>query len=129
MGGEDELDLVMPAMLSSPNHTLGELRDINTGMNVSLDRLIDELLAFDLRDLGLAFDLPFFIFQGESDIFTPAEAARTYFDSIQAPHKAFVLIKDCGHLAALSRPEQFLQELLSRVRPLALPAEAQSRVA
>jgi pimeloyl-ACP methyl ester carboxylesterase len=121
------LDVIVPAMLSSPNHTFGELRDINTGMNVSLDRLIDDLLAFDLRDLGLDFDLPFFIFQGDSDIFTPASAARSYFDSIQAPRKEFVLIKDSGHLAAMSRPEQFLHELLSRVRPLALPTEAQSR--
>jgi pimeloyl-ACP methyl ester carboxylesterase len=123
------LDLIVPAMLSSPNHTLSDLRDINTGMNVSLERLIDDLLTFDLRDLGLGFDLPFFIFQGDSDIFTPADAARVYFDSIQAPHKEFVLIKDSGHLAAMSRPEQFLQELLSRVRPLAMPTETQSRVA
>jgi pimeloyl-ACP methyl ester carboxylesterase len=123
------LDLIVPAMLSSPNHTLSELGDINTGMNASLDRLIDDLLSFDLRDLGLAFDLPFFIFQGDSDIFTPASAARAYFDSIQAPHKEFALIKDSGHLAAMSRPDQFLQELLSRVRPLALPSEAQSRLA
>jgi pimeloyl-ACP methyl ester carboxylesterase len=45
--------------------------------------------------------------------------AKEYFDEVRAPHKQFVLIRNCGHLAAFSRPEQFLDELVQHVRPLA----------
>jgi pimeloyl-ACP methyl ester carboxylesterase len=43
-----------------------------------------------------------------------------YFDELEAPHKEFVLIKQAGHLAAFAQPEQFLNELLQRVRLLAI---------
>jgi pimeloyl-ACP methyl ester carboxylesterase len=112
--------IMLPAMMSSPNHTLGEIRDIASGMKFSLDMLFHELLAFDIQRLGLSFDVPFFVFQGDSDVFAPVASAKAYFDEVQAPHKEFVLIERSGHLAAFTRPEQFLQELLLRVRPLAI---------
>ena len=43
----------------------------------------------------------------------------SYFDEIRAPHKQFILIRNSGHLAAFSRPEQFLDELVQHVRPFA----------
>jgi pimeloyl-ACP methyl ester carboxylesterase len=113
------MNVMFPAMMSSPNHTFAEIRDIERGMNFSLDTLFQELLSFDMRRLGLSFAVPFFVLQGDSDIFTPVAAAKAYFDEVQAPHKAFALIRNSGHLAAFTRPEQFLEELLLRVRPLA----------
>jgi pimeloyl-ACP methyl ester carboxylesterase len=114
------LDVIFPAMMSSPNHTFRDVRDITRGMKLSLDALFDELMSFDLRRYGQSFAMPFYVFQGDSDLFTPAAAARAYFDGIQAPHKEFALIQRSGHLAAFTRPEQFLEELLTRVRPLVL---------
>jgi pimeloyl-ACP methyl ester carboxylesterase len=119
------LDVIFPAMMSSPNHTLRDIRDIMRGMKLSLDALFHELMSFDLRRYGLrryghSFAMPVYFFQGDSDLFTPATAARAYFDEIQAPHKEFALIKNSGHLAAFTHPEQFLEELLARVRPLVL---------
>jgi len=78
------------------------------------------MVAFDARPLGLDFDLPFFIFQGDTDAVTPTASARAYFEEIRAPHKEFVLIERSGHLAAFTRPEQFLDELVKRVRPFAI---------
>jgi pimeloyl-ACP methyl ester carboxylesterase len=89
-------------------------------MNFSLDHLFDELLTFDFNKLGTRFELPFFIFQGDTDIITPTATAKAYFDEIEAPHKEFVLIKKAGHLACFARTDQFLEELIKRVRPLAL---------
>jgi pimeloyl-ACP methyl ester carboxylesterase len=113
-------DIMLPAMLTSPDHTLGDMMDIMKGMNFSTDQLFHELMTIDLRTLGMRFDVPFFIFQGDTDAVTPTAAARAYFDEIEAPHKEFVLIKRAGHLAAFARPEQFLSELLQRVHPLAI---------
>ena len=114
------MDIMLPAMLTSPDHTLGDVIDIFKGMNFSTEQLFDELMGSDLRALGTRFELPFFVFQGDTDAITPTAAARAYFDTLEVPHKEFVLIKQAGHLAAFARPEQFLNELLHRVRPLAL---------
>jgi pimeloyl-ACP methyl ester carboxylesterase len=111
-------DIIMPAMLSSPNHTIHDIIDIFKGMNFSLNLLFDELLAFDIHKLGLKFELPFFIFQGDTDSVTPTAMAKEYFDEIESPHKEFVLIKNAGHLAVFARTDQFLDELMNRVRPL-----------
>lgn len=111
-------DIMLPAMMSSPDHTLRDLSDISKGMKYSVDQLFHALMTFDLRTLGMRFDVPFFVFQGDTDALTPASSARGYFDAIEAPHKEFVLIQHCGHLAAFARPDQFLAELLKRVRPL-----------
>lgn len=111
-------DIMLPAMMSSPDHTLSDLSDIARGMKYSVNQLFHELMTFDLRELGPRFDVPFFVFQGDTDALTPTSSAREYFDSIQAPHKEFVLIEQSGHLAAFVRPQQFLAELRNRVLPL-----------
>ena len=75
-------------------------------------------MNLDIRKLGMQFDLPFFIFQGDCDILTPTVVAKEYFDKVNAPHKEFVLIKNAGHLACFARESQFLEELIKRVKPL-----------
>ena len=112
-------DIIFPALMSSPTHSLRDIRDIGRGIKLSTRQLYKDLLDFDVRVLGVDFAVPFFIFQGDSDAITPTAAAFEYFQEIRAPHKEFVLIKHCGHLAAFTRPEQFLHELVAGVRPLA----------
>ena len=112
-------DLFLPSMLSSPEHKIKDMIDIFKGMSFSLDQLFDELMIFDLKKFGLQFEVPIFIFQGDTDILTPTELAKAYYDEIEAPYKEFVLIKNAGHLACFARADQFLKELIERVRPLA----------
>ncbi len=71
------------------------------------------------RRLGSRFEVPFFLFQGETDVITLTSLATEYFDEVQAPTKGLALIPDAGHFAAFTQPERFLAELRSRVRPLA----------
>jgi pimeloyl-ACP methyl ester carboxylesterase len=113
------MDVIFPALMSSPAHTMRDMRDLSAGIAQSLEQLYDELVSFDARKLGMEFELPFFIFQGDTDAVTPTAKAKEYFDEVRAPHKRFILIRHCGHLAAFSRPEQFLEELVQHVRPLA----------
>lgn len=115
------MDLMLPSMLSSPDHKFRDLIDIFKGMSFTMDHLFDELMSYDHKVVGNRFELPFFIFQGDTDIFTPAVTAKAYFDEIEAPYKEFALIKNAGHLACFARPDQFLEELIKRVRPLAFP--------
>ena len=63
--------------------------------------------------------VPVVIVQGDEDIQTPTSLARAYFDSLQAPSKAFVIIPGGGHSAVFAMPDEFRKVLLKDVRPLA----------
>ncbi len=114
------MDLMLPSMLSSPLHRLRDLVDIFQGMRFSSEALFEELMQFDYERLGITFELPFFILQGDQDIITPFECAEDFFVKIEAPYKQLVTIKNAGHLACFARPEQFFEELESKVLPLVL---------
>jgi pimeloyl-ACP methyl ester carboxylesterase len=75
----------------------------------------------DLRSLGLDFAVPIFFFEGTADTNTPIEPAEQYFKEITAPHKEFVRFEGANHFLPFNRPDEFLKELLARVRPLADP--------
>ena len=78
-----------------------------------------ELQTYDLRrSVGTRFGVPIFVFQGDSDVNTPASLARAYFDEIEAPQKDFVLLPGVGHDTTVFAPE-LLTLLNERVRPLA----------
>ena len=79
-----------------------------------------EIFSTDLSSLGLDFKIPVLFFQGAEDARTPAPVARQYFDRIEAPHKEFVLFEGAGHFAIWSKSGRFLDELIARVRPLAV---------
>ncbi|GIP29728.1 proline iminopeptidase [Paenibacillus sp. J23TS9] len=117
-------DLIMPSMLSSPEHTLRDMTDLFKGMKFSAEGLHEEMVHFDFDKIGYRFELPVFILQGDSDFITPTATAQKYLDRMDAPHKEFVLIHQAGHLACFARPEQFLGVLQKQVLPLAMDAEA-----
>ncbi|TDF89421.1 alpha/beta fold hydrolase [Paenibacillus piri] len=112
------MDLILPCMLSSPEHRISDIIDYFRGMSFSLHHLFDALVTFDFSKVGFRFELPVFIFHGDKDIVTPTALAKSFFDGIEAPHKEFTLIRNAGHLACFARAEQFLEELLNRVLPL-----------
>ena len=62
---------------------------------------------------------PFFVIQGAEDFTTPTSLARAFVDSIRAPAKAFVPIEGGGHFAVFMKSSAFLDQLVSRVLPLA----------
>ena len=64
--------------------------------------------------------MPVIVIQGEHDCTTPTALAKSYLDSISAPLKDFVVIPGEGHFAAFIKSDEFLKDLIARVRPLAL---------
>ncbi|MEW2034246.1 alpha/beta hydrolase [Streptomyces roseifaciens] len=109
--------VVMKSLWFSPLHSLRELGDLAKGMKLSA-KLLPETAAFDDWADGTRFGLPFFIFQGDRDVLTPPEHAKRFFDAVQAPVKGFALIDDASHFASFRRPEQFLNLMLTKVRPV-----------
>jgi pimeloyl-ACP methyl ester carboxylesterase len=114
--------LLLPLILTAPEHSLRDVLHVIQGLDFAAARLFAAYIAHDARDLAPRFELPFFVFQGDADAFTPTSLACEYFAGIDAPHKQLALIREAGHFAAFTRPEQFLHELLTRVRPLVAPA-------
>jgi len=76
----------------------------------------------DLASLGFEFSMRVLFIEGDQDYVTPYEPAERYFEQIEAPHKEFVLIHGGDHFIPFDRPDQFLTELLARVRPFGDPS-------
>jgi len=95
-----------------------EVPTMMRGLQFSRRQLLQEIRAINLPALGLTFGLPMFFFHGTHDHYTPMELAERYCASIVAPHKEFVRFEGCHHFVAMNRPEDFLRELVTRVRPL-----------
>ena len=108
------------AALFAPKYSLKDSYDFFAATYYSGTELMEELMSYDARGLGRRFETPMFFFQGESDVNTPTELVNEYFSTIQAPEKELVLFKDCGHMAVFSKSDVFLDELIARVRPLAV---------
>jgi pimeloyl-ACP methyl ester carboxylesterase len=110
-------DLMLPALLFAPDYKMSDIQAVQKGMEYSAGQLFEEMKTFDFDALGYHFDIPFFVFQGEEDILTPAATAKAYLAHIHAPQKAFVPLKGAGHLAEFCNPHQFVQELVTYVLP------------
>jgi pimeloyl-ACP methyl ester carboxylesterase len=102
----------------APDFTADDIPSMQQGAAFTRKELLEELNAIDLPSLGPTFTVPMFFFVGTHDQQTPIELAEEYFATISAPSKAFVRFEGCHHFVVMNRPDLFLRELLTRVRPL-----------
>jgi pimeloyl-ACP methyl ester carboxylesterase len=106
--------------LVAPGCSVQDMNDSADGQMLSGERLVPQTKSSGPKDLGLKFSIPMFFLQGAEDFTTPPSLARDYLEAIQAPRKEFVLIRGAGHFGVFMHSDQFLGELVRRVRPLAL---------
>lgn len=107
-------------LLASPGYSIRDFLNTEEGEVLSADKLVGATPPQGPKELGCNFAVPVFIFQGAEDFTTPTALAREYFRCIKAPHKEFVAMKGGGHFAMFMRSDEFLEELVRRVRPLAM---------
>jgi pimeloyl-ACP methyl ester carboxylesterase len=86
------------------------------GFMAALQATWKETWSWEARHLSTQFKVPVFIFQGDVDYNTPTSVARTYFNEIRAPAKAFEVVPNAGHDIIL-----FHGELLKLLRKDVLP--------
>jgi pimeloyl-ACP methyl ester carboxylesterase len=108
-----------PVVVFAPDFSLHDIYSMTEGAKFAGSAMYQQTLSFDARALGTKFSMPFFIFNGDKDLVTPTDLAMRYFDSVDAPQKAFVVLEGGGHSAMLTMSDVFLNELVARVRPLA----------
>jgi pimeloyl-ACP methyl ester carboxylesterase len=124
---DEHLDIklkIPPQMM--PGFTLLDWYYCVKGARFSQRILYGPTSRADLRSLGLDFAVPIFFFEGTADRSTPIEPAEQYFNEITAPHKEFVRFEGAHHHLQFNRSDDFLKELLARVRPLADPPKDDS---
>ncbi|WP_225731875.1 MULTISPECIES: alpha/beta fold hydrolase [unclassified Nocardia] len=109
--------VVIRSLWFSPEHSLRGLRQYMKGMTFS-EQLGGQAATIDEWAEGTRFHLPMFIFQGDGDVLTPPQPARALHEDITAPVKDFALISAASHFASFRHPDQFLDLMLTRVRPI-----------
>lgn len=76
------------------------------------------MMAVDFRREPLAFDVPMIFIQGAEDHITPTSLVEAYVPTIAAPRKELVLLPHGGHNAIFAMKDDFLREMLRRLRGL-----------
>jgi pimeloyl-ACP methyl ester carboxylesterase len=109
-----------PVVLYAPGWSPWDLYEFLQAPEYANDATYDADQTYDARALGMNYAVPFFVINGALDNVTPTDLAKPYFDTIQAPRKGFAVIPGAGHSAVLTKPDVFLQELVARVRPIAI---------
>jgi pimeloyl-ACP methyl ester carboxylesterase len=117
-GADKFLPATLGLSLEAPGYSVQDLDDLLAGEIFSADQLVPQTRSATMKDLGLKFAVPMFFFQGTKDSSTPSVLARRYLELIQAPQKDFVPITG-GHFAVFMNSEEFLNQLLTHVAPLA----------
>lgn len=118
-GADQFLDSTLGLALVAPGCSVEDINNSAAGEAFSADQLVPQTKSAGPAELGLKFSVPIFFFQGAEDFTSPTALAREYLNQIQAPKKEFVPIPDAGHFAIFMHADQFLKELVTRVRPLA----------
>ena len=111
-------DMLSAAFLS-PGYSLKDGFAFFRGIQSSVAKLVEPMMAYDARQLGTTFEAPLFFFQGALDMHTPSQPVQEYLTTLQSPHKELLLWENEGHLTFLTNPEMVRKELVARVRPLA----------
>jgi proline iminopeptidase len=105
----------------SPDYSLEDVAAVDKGAELSLPRLLPDLLNFDYTDVT-SFDCPIFMFEGRYDLTTPSQVTADWFQRVHAPKKGFVWFENSAHMIEVEEPGRVLLHLVEDVRPLARPS-------
>jgi pimeloyl-ACP methyl ester carboxylesterase len=105
-----------PIVLFAPDYSLMDIYDFLAAPSFAQRATYREEDGYDARKLGTRFAVPFYIFEGDKDALTPMSLSQRYFATVEAPKKAFVILKGGGHSAMLTMPAVFLRELRVQLR-------------
>jgi pimeloyl-ACP methyl ester carboxylesterase len=97
-----------------------QFKYLEEGTGFQSEHVLSDQLATNLPKTACDINIAYFVIQGRDDIVTPTQAAVEYFKCVKAPKKELILIANAGHFAFMTAPDEFLQALISRVRPIAI---------
>lgn len=86
-------------------------------VNLALFKDIFESPGFNLYNCSSAYDVPVCFISGDKDWVAPYTMVEDYFESIIAPDKSMVFIKNAGHTPFLDKPIDFCEAVKSALLP------------
>ncbi|AZB42176.1 alpha/beta hydrolase [Bacillus sp. FJAT-42376] len=95
------------SMLLSTEYNLLDVIRYNYGIAFSQETLVKEVLKKPLSDRVKQFDLPIYFVMGKYDYMTSTDAAKTYFDQLNAGKKEFITFDQSAHYPQLEEKEHF----------------------
>jgi pimeloyl-ACP methyl ester carboxylesterase len=106
---------LLSSMMRSSEYSLGDVQRTVRGISATQTALLPTLAVLDLVSDIPRLEVPLTMVQGRLDQVAPCEAARRYFDTVQAPSKDLVWFERSAHTPHLEEPEKF-RDLLMQVR-------------
>ena len=104
--------------LLSPDYDQANVRAIDAGSLLTLDRILPEFVGVDFSAVR-AFPIPVVMFMGRHDYTTPTAPTAAWLDKVKAPYKQAVWFEHSAHMIPWEEPGKVLVSLLRYVRPLA----------
>ncbi|MFC7749713.1 alpha/beta fold hydrolase [Paenibacillus thermoaerophilus] len=103
-------DYVMGFLFAPEYNWLDVIRYFR-GVSVSQDILLAEQARNNIVDAVGRLDIPCYFVMGKYDYMTSVNAAREYFDALEAPVKEFVLFDKSAHYPQFEEKERFAEWL------------------
>ncbi|MDQ0721022.1 L-proline amide hydrolase [Paenibacillus sp. W4I10] len=97
--------------LLNPEYNGLDMIRFYTGMFSSQDILLKEAFDQNLPDIVDHLEIPTYFVTGKYDYMTTANAARDYFDVLDAPIKDFVVFNESAHYPQFEEKEKFVKWL------------------
>lgn len=116
---DDNRDYVTGFLLR-PEYNLLDVVRFLKGVIVSQDLLLPEALQQHLTELVPRLEIPTYFVMGKYDYMTTVQAARSYFDTLEAPLKDFVVFDQSAHYPQFEEKELFskwLNEAWGQIKP------------
>ncbi|WFR61679.1 alpha/beta hydrolase [Paenibacillus amylolyticus] len=100
--------------LFNPEYNGLDMIRFYTGMFSSQDILLKEAFDQNLPDVVDHLEIPTYFVMGKYDYMTTANAARDYFDVLNAPIKDFIVFNESAHYPQFEEKEKFVKWLNER---------------
>ncbi|WP_442600133.1 alpha/beta fold hydrolase [Neobacillus sp. D3-1R] len=102
----DNLDYYI-GFLFSPEYNLLDVVRYLLGVSLSQKILIPEEKELNITRIVNRLEIPFYFVMGKYDYMTSVDAAKSYYDQLEAPVKDFVLFDHSAHYPQFEEKEKF----------------------
>lgn len=110
--------------VTSPDMNLKDVQWFFKTMNVNFfhqNRQLMEyaMFEFDIEELPRSYNVPVYFIAGEGDYSICQTDARLYYESIDAPDKAFYMLKNVGHNMFMDNPILFcntIKDIITKMK-------------
>ena len=106
----DNSDYIKGFLLHSEYNCLDVIRYLR-GISVTQETLLKEVTEHSITEIVNEVELPVYFVMGKFDYMTSVNAAKKYYDSIEAPKKEFIIFEESAHYPQFEEKDKFTKWL------------------